>query len=194
MTLPESEKDEIEGSSSKASTSGNTSINDCLKRIRELEEEKKNEQKELKELKSKVDELMKKPNETGIKSRLGPRAFGLEMQKYLTGDLKQAAVYLGEFVLPKIRKTVEENRSKFAVIFLLGEKFEHTPMKTCTLFNQGRDCYDGPSHRDHGTNQITRSHFCTICWESLWIMAPHRVVTCPLTTTIFWDKIDIKID
>ena len=119
-------------------------------------------------------------------------AFGIEANKYLTWDLKQAAIYMGEFIIPKVKSTIDKNQDKFAAIFLMGENFEHVTMKTCTLFNQNRPCPQGTVHRD--TNSISRGHFCTICWETLWVLAPHRVVTCPLTTCVFWEKMKISLD
>ena len=122
----------------------------------------------------------------------GKLAFGIDPDKYLTWDLKQAAIYMGEFIIPKIRTTVERNQEKFKAIFLLSETFEHVPTKTCTLFNQNRPCMQDIFHKD--TTNIHRGHFCTICWETLWILAPHRVVTCPMTTRDFWSTMNIIVE
>lgn len=134
-------------------------------------------------------------NEVDLRYRLNPSQnlpFGIEPNKYLTWDLKQAAIYMGEFVIPRILITVENNRGKFKALYLMGEQFEHVSLKTCTLFNQNRPCFQGPFHKD--TINIDRGHFCTICWETLWVLASHRVVTCPLTTRKFWSEMSIEID
>ena len=127
-----------------------------------------------------------------VKLKTCPLAFGIEPDKYLVRDLKQAAVYMGEYIIPKIKYAVDVNREAFEAIYLIGEKFEHVELKTCTLFNQGRNCSEGPFHKD--TNNCVRAHFCTICWEALWVLASHKVVTCPLTSKTFWNKLMIPID
>ena len=127
-----------------------------------------------------------------VKLKTSKLAFGIEPEKYLVRDLKQAAVYLGEFILPKIKSIVDLNQPKFEALFLMGESFEHLPVKTCTLYNQNRDCREEHFHKD--TTNMTRSHCCTVCWETLWVLAPHRVVTCPLTTKGFWEKMEINTD
>ena len=103
-----------------------------------------------------------------IKLKTSKLAFGIEPDKYLIGDLKQAAIYLGEFILPKIKTVVDSNREKFEALFLIGESFEHLPVKTCTLYNQNRDCKDSHFHKD--MSNMSRAHCCTVCWEALWIL------------------------
>ena len=90
-------------------------------------------------------------------------------------------------IIPKVKRVVTKNKESFKIFYELGdvcEPISPTSLKTCTLYNQGRQCREGNSHCDQRGNN--RLHVCTVCWETLWVYAPHGIFACPLLTRKFW--------
>ena len=155
---------------------GNMSLEEKLARLEQEKEELRKENEKLKQV------------HTG-----NVLPFGMEPEKFLKGENKEALAYLMRIIVPRIRRVINENKPLFHVIYGIGKVSEplasDTP-KTCLTYNRGRNCREGKVHLDSNGNR--RIHTCTLCWELLWFHAFHRVVNCPLMTTKFWSDIEAK--
>ena len=184
----EKEKEKTESETNSKGTRQVTDVKGEKKKEKTTESEPEPELSELEKLRKEIEKL---------KSELKPETaddttlpFGLEPDRYLKVDQKEAMTYLAKTIIPRIKRVIDENRAKFVVIFALGESCEpidYETVKTCSRYNQGWQCGEGKIHTDAQGNK--RSHSCTICWEALWVYTPHRVINCPLLTVKFWKLI-----
>ena len=153
----------------------------------EREKEKKQrlmEKEELEQVKRELKELKQGQTTVKVNSDL---PFGMSFSEYMTRDLKVATDYITKTIIPRVKRVVTENKESFKIFYELGDVCEPitpTSLKTCTLYNQGRQCREGNSHCDQRGNN--RLHVCTVCWETLWVYAPHGIFACPLLTRKFW--------
>ena len=173
-------------SSSTGGVRGETGI-DLESKLKLIEKEREKE-------KSLIEKLRRENKELKEKSKDEILPFGLEPERFLAGDIKESTAYLAKIIIPRIKRVVDENKEIFKLIYALGEVSEpvdYRAIRTCVLFNRGRPCREGYTHRDPKGNK--RIHACTICWEVLWIFVAHRVVTCPLLTRKFYSKLGAKI-
>ena len=144
-----------------------------------------------------VDEVNKLQNDLalarGLKApmaaRIGLLPFGFDRDKFLTRDLRSAAMYIATIIAPMARNVVSTNQSKFKLTHQMAAVCENSTIRTCTNFNQGMKCVEGDCHFSNG---YLRTHCCMLCWEGLWLLAPHKVICCPLLTHAFW--LDVGID
>ena len=114
---------------------------------------------------------------------------GYERENFLTRDLKSACVYAASELAPRLRQVITKNREKFEVLFQLADSCNSCSIRTCTNYNQGLFCGQGDCHL---TREYTRAHCCMLCWEGIWILAPHRLVDCPFLKPTFWEKLGIS--
>ena len=162
---------------------------DLERKLRNLERERVKEKEMIEKLRKENHDLKEKEKNNDVSL-----PFGLEPERYLRGDMKDSTKYLAKIIIPRVKRVVDENKETFKMIFALGEVSEPVDfrsIRTCVLFNRGRICRDGNTHSDQKGNK--RIHDCTVCWEVLWVFAVHRVVTCPLLTRKFYEKLGAKI-
>ena len=113
---------------------------------------------------------------------------GYNKDNFLTRDLKSACIYVAAELAPRLRQVITKHRSKFEVLFQLADACNVSEIRTCTNYNQGLRCGLGDCHLTHG---YTRVHSCMLCWEGVWILAPHSLVNCPFIKPSFWETMGI---
>ena len=157
------------------------------------EEDEQSLKERLAKLEKEKEKLKRENEELKQRQSVNDLPFGMEPERFLRGENKDALAYLMKIIVPRIRRVISENRELFQVIYAIGKVSEpmvaDTP-KTCLTYNRGRNCREGRVHMDNSGNR--RIHTCTLCWELLWIHVCHRVVDCPLMTRSFWTKIEAK--
>lgn len=133
-------------------------------------------------------ETGKQANATQAKEVKVDYPLGYKKDNFLTRDLKSACIYVAAELAPRLRQVITKNRSKFEVLFQLADACNASEIRTCTNYNQGLRCGLGDCHLTHG---YMRVHSCMLCWEGVWILAPHSLVNCPFIKQSFWETLEI---